>query len=89
MQFHVSQGVANMETLGLEMTTTVEHLAAAVQAERPDLAASAATDQEGGRVVKSLGDGHMLAFPSASRARRAAIEIQRRSKRRTMVSPSG
>lgn len=32
---------------------------------------------EGGRVVKSLGDGHMLAFPSASGALRGAIEIQR------------
>ena len=33
--------------------------------------------REGGRVVKSLGDGHMLAFPSASGALRSAIEIQR------------
>jgi class 3 adenylate cyclase len=33
--------------------------------------------RQGGRVVKSLGDGHMLAFSSASRALRGAIEIQR------------
>lgn len=32
--------------------------------------------REGGRVVKSLGDGHMLAFSSASRALRSAIAIQ-------------
>jgi adenylate cyclase len=118
VQYHLSQGVENEETLGFEMTTTVEDLAAAVQEERPDLAASAAADGtvtiafsdiegstelavrlgdhkwldllrwhddvvanratlEGGRVVKSLGDGHMLAFPSASAALRSAIEIQR------------
>ena len=111
------EGVENEETLGFEMTTTVEHLAAAVQDERPDLTATAATDgtitiafsdieqsteiavrlgdhkwlellrwhddvvadrtaREGGHIVKSLGDGHMLAFPSASRAR-SAMEIQR------------
>ncbi len=33
--------------------------------------------RQGGRVVKSLGDGHMLAFSSASRALRSAIDIQR------------
>jgi len=33
--------------------------------------------REGGRVVKSLGDGHMLAFSTASSALRAATEIQR------------
>jgi class 3 adenylate cyclase len=104
--------------VGFEMTTAVEHLAAAVQEERPDLTASAAADgtvtiafsdierstefalrlgdhkwlqllgwhddlvadrvaREGGHIVKSLGDGHMVAFPSASRALRSAIEIQR------------
>jgi len=36
-----------------------------------------AVTREGGRVVKSLGDGHMLAFPSAARGLRTAIEIQR------------
>jgi adenylate cyclase len=35
------------------------------------------TTQQGGRVVKSLGDGHMLAFSSASHALRAAIDILR------------
>jgi adenylate cyclase len=118
VQYHLSEGVENETTVGFEMTTTVENLAAAVQDERPDLAASAAADgtvtiafsdiegstelavrlgdhnwldllrwhddlvaalatREGGRVVKSLGDGHMLAFPSASGALRSAIEIQR------------
>jgi class 3 adenylate cyclase len=33
--------------------------------------------REGGHVVKSLGDGHMLAFSSASRALRSAASIQR------------
>jgi class 3 adenylate cyclase len=32
---------------------------------------------EGGRVVKSLGDGHMLAFSSASRAVRGSINLLR------------
>jgi class 3 adenylate cyclase len=32
--------------------------------------------REGGRIVKSLGDGHMFAFTSASRALRGAIAIQ-------------
>jgi hypothetical protein len=32
--------------------------------------------RRGGRVVKSLGDGHMMAFSSASSALRAAIDIQ-------------
>jgi class 3 adenylate cyclase len=35
------------------------------------------TTTEGGRVVKSLGDGHMLAFPSASRALTASVNILR------------
>jgi class 3 adenylate cyclase len=35
------------------------------------------TTHEGGRVVKSLGDGHMLAFSSASRALRGSINILR------------
>jgi class 3 adenylate cyclase len=35
------------------------------------------TTNEAGRVVKSLGDGHMLAFPSATRALHGAINIQR------------
>ena len=118
VQWHLSQGVDNEQTLGFEMTATVEHLAAAVQQERPDLAASVAVDgtitiafsdieqstelalrlgdqrwlellewhdglvaervaREGGTIVKALGDGHMLAFPSAGSALRTAIEIQR------------
>ena len=44
VQSHLSAGVENEETLGFEMTTTIEDLATAVQAERPDLAASAASD---------------------------------------------
>lgn len=118
VQWHISVGVENEATVGFELTTTVEHLAAAVQEERPNLAASAAADgtvtiafsdieasteaalrlgdqkwldllrwhddvvakvaeREGGRIVKSLGDGHMLAFSSASRALRSAIDLQR------------
>jgi class 3 adenylate cyclase/ketosteroid isomerase-like protein len=118
IQWHLSAGVENEETIGFEMTTTVEQLAVAVQEERPDLSASAAADgtitiafsdieqsteiavrlgdhkwldlvrwhddlvadlttREGGHIVKSLGDGHMLAFPSASRALRGAMKIQR------------
>jgi class 3 adenylate cyclase len=38
---------------------------------------AACVARQGGRVVKSLGDGHMLAFSSASRALRGAIDIQR------------
>jgi len=37
VQWQFSRGVENAETVGFEMTTTVEHLAAAVQWERPDL----------------------------------------------------
>ena len=117
VQTHLSGGVKNEDVLGLELTTTIEDLASAVQEERPNLAASAAPDgtvtiafsdiesstelavrlgdhkwfnllrwhddvvagcvtREGGRVVKSLGDGHMCAFSSASRALRGAIAIQ-------------
>ena len=118
VQYHTSNAVENEAILGFGLTTTVEHLAAAVQEERPDLAASAAEDgtitiafsdieqsteiamrlgdhkwldllrwhddvvagrtaDAGGHIVKSLGDGHMLAFPSASRALRGAMDIQR------------
>jgi class 3 adenylate cyclase len=35
------------------------------------------TTTEGGRVVKSLGDGHMLVFPSASRALSGSVSIMR------------
>jgi len=37
---------------------------------------AAQTDRQGGRVVKSLGDGHMIAFPSARSALHAAIGVQ-------------
>ena len=118
VQSHLSVGATNEETVGYEMTTTIETLAAAVQEERPDLADATGADgtvtivfsdiegstelavrlgdqkwldllrwhervvenavtREGGRVVKSLGDGHMLVFPSATRGLRTAIEIQR------------
>ncbi len=118
VQSHLSVGATNEETVGYEMTTTIETLAAAVQEERPDLAEATGADgtvtiafsdiegstelavrlgdqkwldllrwhesvvenavtREGGRVVKSLGDGHMLVFPSATRGLRTAIEIQR------------
>jgi class 3 adenylate cyclase len=117
VQWHMSAPEENEETLGFEMTT-VEHLVAEVQHERPDLRSSAASDgtvtlvfsdiessteltmklgdhawldvlrwhdrvvadlthQHGGRVVKTLGDGHMLAFASASGALHTAIGMQR------------
>jgi adenylate cyclase len=41
-----------------------------------DQVVAGAVAREGGRVVKSLGDGHMLVFPTASAALRAATEIQ-------------
>jgi class 3 adenylate cyclase len=37
---------------------------------------AAAVTRQRGRVVKSLGDGHMLAFPSAAGALRAVIDVQ-------------
>jgi len=42
-----------------------------------DRIVGAAVAREQGRVVKSLGDGHMMVFPSAGAALRAAIDIQR------------
>jgi adenylate cyclase len=118
VQGHLSQGVTNEETFGKVLTTTVEHLAAAVRVEQPDLtttmsedgtvtiafsdierstdlamslgdrkwfdllrwhnqAVSTSVEKHGGRIVKSLGDGYMFAFASASRALDGAIEIQR------------
>ena len=44
VQSHLSVGATNEETLGYEMTTTIEALADAVQQERPDLAAATAAD---------------------------------------------
>lgn len=115
---HLSQGVANEETFGTTLTTTVEHLAAAVRVEQPDMTGTMADDgtvtiafsdierstdlavrlgdkkwfellrwhnhvvskcvaEHGGRIVKSLGDGYMFAFASASRALNGSIAIQR------------
>jgi len=109
VQVHFSVGATNEEALGLELSTPLEAIVAAVQSDRPDLQASTAmdgtvtllfTDIEGstemaerlgdsawtelirwhrrdtslsatahrGFVVKSLGDGFMIAFPSASEA---------------------
>ena len=34
-------------------------------------------DRHGGTLVKALGDGHLLAFPSANAALRCAVEVQR------------
>jgi DNA-binding NarL/FixJ family response regulator/class 3 adenylate cyclase len=38
---------------------------------------NASLDRHGGTLVKALGDGHLLAFPSARAALRCAVEIQR------------
>jgi len=106
---HASVGVANEDTWGRRFTTTMDSIAMAVEAERTDLTAFAATDgtvtmvftdieasteiaervgdhrwlellrwhdgvlrdaasANSGAVVKSQGDGYMLAFGSASKA---------------------
>ena len=44
VQSHLSVGATNEETVGYEMTTTIETLAAAVQQERPDLAEATGVD---------------------------------------------
>ena len=38
---------------------------------------SESLDRHGGTLVKALGDGHLLAFPSARAALRCAVDIQR------------
>jgi class 3 adenylate cyclase len=117
VQVHFSLGAANEEALGLELSTPLDAIVAAVQSDRPDLKASTApdgtvtllfTDIEAstelserlgdntwaelirwhrsdttrsatayrGFVVKSLGDGFMIAFPSASEAIRCAREVR-------------
>ena len=127
---HLSVGATNEETLGYEMTTTIEALADAVQQERPDLAAATAADgtvtiafsdlegstelavrlgdekwldllrwhdrvvesavtQENGRVVKSLGDGHMLAFASHLERCEPQSRFNGHFASRTTASPSG
>ena len=130
VQSHLSVGATNEETVGYEMTTTIETLAAAVQQERPDLAEATAADgtvtiafsdiegstelavrlgdqkwldllrwhesvvenavtREGGRVVKSLGDGHMLVFPSATRGLRPQSRFNGHFSSRTTAKPCG
>ena len=44
VQGHLSLGATNEDTVGQEMTTTIETLAAAVQDQRPDLAEATAAD---------------------------------------------
>jgi class 3 adenylate cyclase len=119
VQMHFSTAVANKDAIGVELTTTVEAVAASVRRDRPSLGVSTApdgtitllfTDIEAstelaerlgdeqwirllrwhrsattdaaeanrGFVVKSLGDGFMIAFPSASDGLRCAIDLQRR-----------
>jgi class 3 adenylate cyclase len=117
VQVHFSVGVTNEDAYGVELSTPLEAVAAAVQVERPNLVATAAPDgtvtllftdieastelaerlgdsrwmelvrwhrsktndaaqKHTGYVVKSLGDGFMIAFPSASEAIQCAMEIQ-------------
>jgi class 3 adenylate cyclase len=38
---------------------------------------AASIDRHGGTLVKALGDGHLLSFPSANAALRCAVEVQR------------
>jgi len=117
VQVHFSVGVTNEDAYGVELSTPLEAVAAAVQAERPNLGSTAAPDgtvtllftdieastelaetlgdprwmklvhwhrsktndaaqENRGYVVKSLGDGFMIAFQSASDAIQCAIDIQ-------------
>ncbi len=113
-----SLAIANEESLGVTLTTSIELVAQAVEVERPDLRSATApdgtvtllfTDIEGsternqvlgdrdwmqvlrghhdlireqvaahdGFEVKSMGDGFMIAFSSARKALRCAMDIQR------------
>ena len=38
---------------------------------------AASIDRHGGTLVKALGDGHLLSFPSANAALRCAVDVQR------------
>jgi class 3 adenylate cyclase len=117
VQSHASIGVTSEEALGVELTTSLDTVAHAVEVERPDLGQVTApdgtvtllfTDIEGsternqdlgdrewmgilrhhhdlireqvaanqGFEVKSMGDGFMIAFSSARRALRCALDIQ-------------
>lgn len=64
----------------VDSTVLAERLGDAVWADvvrRHEMATRTATEPNGGRVVKLLGDGSMLAFKSARGAVRAAVDIQR------------
>jgi hypothetical protein len=74
VQVHFSLGAANEDALGLELSTPLEAIVAAVQLDRRDTTQSAAAHR--GFVVKSLGDGFMIAFPSASEAIRCARTVR-------------
>ena len=116
VQVHRSMGESNLESFGVDMTTSLSKLLESIEGRQAVLAgrhgtvtlvftdiedstplavqlgdaawisilndhhriiASAATSH-GGEVVKTLGDGAMLAFGSSREAVRAAIEIQQR-----------
>ncbi len=118
VHFHASNPVSNTESMGVEITTSLDEVAELVERERPgvgsavspegtvtivftDLEASTATNEAmgddaflpllikhneivrartqeaNGEVVKSQGDGFMLAYPSARRAVECAVAIQR------------
>lgn len=117
---HVSIGNSNLETVGFDLTTSLESLAEFAESHRPDLAYSTASDGTvtivftdieasteiaerlgdrrwvellhwhediiesestrcGGSVVKSQGDGFMLAFSAASHALDFASAVQSRT----------
>lgn len=117
---HVSIGNSNLETIGIELTTSLDSLAEFAESSRPDLTDSTASDgtvtivftdieasteiaerlgdrrwvellhwhediieseatRNGGSVVKSQGDGFMLAFSAASRALDFAAAVQSRT----------
>ena len=118
VHWHLSLAQTNEETLGFELTTTIDAIAGWAEEAQPDLTPSlsdqgtvtiAFTDMESstatnealgddrfvplllkhneivaartkacaGMVVKSQGDGFMLAFPSARRAVECLIAVQR------------
>ena len=118
VHWHLSLGQSNEETLGMELTTTIDAIAGWAEEAQPDLTPSisdqgtvtiAFTDMESstatneklgddrfvplllkhneivtarakacaGMVVKSQGDGFMLAFPSARSAVECLIAVQR------------
>jgi class 3 adenylate cyclase len=120
VHLHMSFGVSNVEMLGMELTTSLESLAAFAESVRPDLSTSTSTDGTvtivftdieasteaaerlgdrrwlellhwhdeilesearrcGGTVVKSQGDGFMLAFSSATHALDFSAAVQLRT----------